>query len=51
MLAARQDDFPAARARLQEGIAIGRDRQDLTSLTHALHFLAMGSLLHGDHDA
>jgi predicted ATPase/DNA-binding CsgD family transcriptional regulator len=51
MLAARQDDFPAARARLQEGIAIGRDLQDLTSLTYALHFLAMGTLLQDDHDA
>ncbi len=49
MLASRQDDFSAARARLQEGIAIGRDLQDLTSLTYALHFLAMGRLLHADH--
>jgi DNA-binding CsgD family transcriptional regulator len=49
LLASRQDDFATARARLTEGIAIARGLQDLTSLTYALHFLAMGHLLHTDH--
>jgi excisionase family DNA binding protein len=49
LLAARQDDYATARDRLREGIGIGRDLGDLASLAYALHFFAMGHLLHSDH--
>jgi DNA-binding CsgD family transcriptional regulator/tetratricopeptide (TPR) repeat protein len=49
LLASRQDDYATARAALREAIAIARRLDDLSGLAHALHFLAMGRLLHDDY--
>lgn len=51
MLAYPQGDYTAARARLEESIAIGRDVGDPASVAYALCFLGMGDLLHRDRDA
>ncbi|MGH2618033.1 MAG: ATP-binding protein, partial [Thermomicrobiales bacterium] len=49
MLAFPQDDYAVARARLEESIALARDLGDPARLAYALHFRAMGDLLHADH--
>jgi len=51
LMASREDDFPDARRWLHESIAIALELGDLTTLTPALHYLAMGRLLHADHAA
>jgi predicted ATPase/DNA-binding CsgD family transcriptional regulator len=48
MLAYPQGDYAAARARLEESIAIGRNLGDPASVAYALCFLGIGDLLRRD---
>jgi predicted ATPase/DNA-binding CsgD family transcriptional regulator len=49
ILAFTLGDHVEARARLEEGAAIGRELGDLAGTAYALHFLEMGALYVGDH--
>jgi predicted ATPase/DNA-binding CsgD family transcriptional regulator len=50
ILAYRQGDYTAGREHLLQSIELCRAEHDLTSFTHALHFLAIGQLLHADQE-
>ncbi|HEV2127344.1 MAG TPA: tetratricopeptide repeat protein, partial [Thermomicrobiales bacterium] len=49
VLAFAQSDYPAARAQLQESLAICRQRGDPAGSAYALHFLGMAALLPGQY--